>query len=128
MTSGQTIVSAWRAAIDERGLGSPQRVGPVCSRIEADFVDPTSYDSCTLTRREMRRSMKSARKQKFVRMQTGTSNPGGKNLAGFLCNLKLHRPSRLLLHGSQGHTIPVRNVPDAKLHQITRAKFAIDVE
>src|SRR6185312_7790431 len=55
-------------------------------------------------------------------------HPRCHSLAGLLGNLELHRSLRLLLHDdcTSRDALPMRNVPDTELYEITGPKLAID--
>jgi hypothetical protein len=42
-----------RATIDQRGFGPPERVGSVACPVQSQLVDPGTYDSGVLPRRQM---------------------------------------------------------------------------
>ena len=56
------------------------------------------------------------------------SNPHQNRFAGRLGNFELDRPLGFLLHddGARRDAITVGNIPNAQLHQIAAAQFAVD--
>src|SRR6266853_1374278 len=76
----------------------------------------------------MRRRPKPAREQVIVCAQPGAQNPRPQGFSRLLCDFKLHRPLGFLLHDdcSRGNPIPVRDIADTQLHEITGSELAVD--
>jgi hypothetical protein len=98
--------------------------------IQADFVDPPVHDASVLSRPNVRRLLDAARKQEISGFQLRLGNPrldGKTRLAG---HLELHGLASFLLHhvGACSRALAIGNIPDAKLHQVSRPELAVDAE
>jgi len=118
------------AAVDQRVLGAPHRVGSVVRRIEAQFLDPPVQDPRVLPGTKVRRPMGAARKQEVLRSQPGLLDPLLHGISSRLGDLELHGPLRLVLHddGARCHLVAVTDVPHFQADEVTASQLAIDAE
>jgi len=103
---------------------------PVPSGIKTNLLDPAVDYARVLPRSNVRRAMQAAREQIVVGAQRRRPDPCLKGLPGRSRDLELYRALRLLLEHncSRSDPIAVTNVPNAQLHEVTAAKFAIYAE
>ena len=76
----------------------------------------------------MGRLCNAARKEELLWLQVCRRDPCGDRIARLLCDFKLHRPLRLLLHDNRtgGDMIALEHILNPKPDQIAPAQLAVD--
>jgi hypothetical protein len=86
-----------RLFVDDRGLGSSQRMRPVVRRPQSDSGHPLINEPCILPGADMVGVIDPARKNELVNRSTSAFEPGQDAAAGGFEDLKLNGPTCLLL-------------------------------
>ena len=76
----------------------------------------------------MGRLRNAARKEELLWLEVRRRGPCGDRIARLLCDFKLHRPLRLLLHDNRtgGGMIALEHIADPKPDPIAPAQLAVD--
>jgi len=67
-----------------RGLGAPHRVRPISRAIKPGLLDPSVYDACVLSRRQVRPVMNPAREKVLAGPKLSAGHPVAHRRSGLL--------------------------------------------
>ena len=114
--------------VDQGRFRPSQRMGPVVVWIQSNSSNLGSHDSRILARRQMRRRMDAAGKQKVSSGEIGSPDPRRNRLSCLVRNLKLHGSARLLLHHhrTRRDLVACGDVRDLESEEIAGSQFAVN--
>ena len=116
------------AAVDQRGLRAPQRMGAEVGWIQFDETHPSVDDPCVLARRDVFGRTNPAGEQKTIAGKIPLGDPRLQRIACLLGQLEANgSPGLPLQHGCPGiDLLSVDNIADPQSNQITPAQLAVD--
>lgn len=124
-TSGSQLNCAevLRSAVNERSLGASHGVRSILCRIQTKLQHPALKNSGVLTRPEMRRLVKSARKDKVLRFQLSGLDPLLKRFTSGRRQFELDGVMSFVLHDScsRSDLVAMANIADFEGYQVASA-------